>query len=244
MKILNDLAHNPFDETQRGPHKIDSLRLIRSLKIPVETIIDVGVLSQTYELITCFNDKTHILFEPVLEFQDNIQNIYNKQNIKYKLFNIAISDFDGYSYLNTHSVREGESITHSSIDTKPLNKNSRQIKTARLDSLIPTISCEQPYLLKIDVDGVDLKVLDGASKILDYCNVIVIEANISNILERMSCVINKGFSLFDIVDFCYYDNALRQADLIFVNNKTKNDLNLDFYKQKFDINKWKPYKCK
>jgi len=237
------LDYNPFKQKDRMPNKIDSFNLIRYLKIPIETIIDVGVLSQTHELTTCFYDKTHILFEPVPEFQDNINSVYTKKGIKYKLFNMAVSDFDGDSYLETRSIREGRPITHSRIVEKQSNK-SLIVKTARLDTIMPTLSCEKPYLLKIDVDGIDLKVLEGASKILDFCNIIVIEANISNIAERMNCVISKGFSLFDIVDFCYYDNILRQVDLIFLNTKTKNDLNLDFYKQNFDIKKWRAYKLK
>lgn len=240
MSDQNLTYNHPFKQKNRAPNKIDSFNLIRFLKIPIETIIDVGVLSQTHELTNCFYDKTHILFEPVPDFQDNINSIYTKKNIKYKLFNMAVSDFDGESYLETQSIREDTSITHSRIVEKPSNKSSI-VKTTRLDSIIPTLSCEQPYLLKIDVDGVDLKVLNGASKILDFCNIIVIEANISNILERMNCVVNNGFSLFDIVDICYYDNMLRQVDLIFINTKTKNELNLDFYKQNFDINKWKHY---
>ena len=236
-----NLAYNPFKQKNRGPNKTDSFNLIRFLKIPIETIIDVGVLSQTHELTNCFYDKTHILFEPVLQFQNTINDIYTKKNINYKLFNMAVSDFDGESYLETQSIREDTSITHSRIVEKPSNKSLITVKTTRLDTIIPTLSCEQPYLLKIDVDGIDLKVLDGASKILDFCNIIVIEANISNISERMSCIVNKGFSLFDIVDICYYDNMLRQVDLIFINNKTKNELNLDFYKKNFEINKWKQY---
>lgn len=235
-----ELDYNPFKQKDRMPNKIDSFNLIRYLKIPIETIIDVGVLSQTHELVTCFYDKDHILFEPVLEFQDNINSIYTKKGIKYKLFNIAVSNFDGDSYLEKYSVRENQAITHSRIVEKQSDK-SLIVKTARLDTIIPTLSCEKPYLLKIDVDGIDLKVLEGASKILDFCNIIVIEATVSSIAERMSCVINKGFSLFDIVDFCYYDNMLRQVDLIFLNNKIKNDLNLDFYKQNFDIKKWRQY---
>lgn len=235
-----NLAYNPFKQKSRGPNKIDSFTLIRHLKIPIETIIDVGVLSQTHELITCFYDKDHILFEPVPEFQDDINSIYTKKGITYKLFNIVISDFDGDSYLETHSVKEGQQITHSRIVEKQSDK-SLIVKTAKLDTVIPTLSCKKPYLLKIDVDGIELNILEGASKILDFCNIIVLEANISNITERINCVVDKGFSLFDIVDICYYDNMLRQVDLVFINTKIKNELNLDFYKQNFDINKWKYY---
>jgi len=227
------------NKMHRKPTKLDSFYLIRSLNIPTETIIDVGVQYETPELRLVFSDKKQILFEPVLEFHQSINKKY--ADIEYQLFGTAISDFDGESYIKKNTVIPSQAISHSRLVDSSDNQKLSKVPTARLDTIIPSISCKSPYLLKIDVDGIELKILNGALKTLDLCNVIVIEANIKTVLERMQFIIDKGFSLFDIVDFCYYDDRLRQFDLIFLNNKIIDELSLDFYKQKFDINKWIQY---
>lgn len=223
----------------RKPTKLDSFYLIRSLNIPTETIIDVGVQYETPELRLVFSDKKQILFEPVLEFHQSINKKY--ADIEYQLFGTAISDFDGECYIKKTTVSPNCAITHAKIVEQDEQKLEK-VQTTKLDTIMSTLSCKKPYLLKIDVDGIELKILNGALKTLDFCSIIVIEANVSNILERMEFVINKGFSLFDIVDFCYYDDRLRQVDLIFLNNSIVDELNLNFYKnQNFDINKWIQY---
>ncbi len=85
-----------------------------------------------------------------------------------------------------------------------------------LDELLADVQIAEPCLLKIDVDGPELDVLAGASHTLAKCSVVIVEAPLEHIAARATYLADRGFSMFDIVDFSYYEDQLWQADLIFV----------------------------
>lgn len=112
----------------------------------------------------------------------------------------------------------------------------------KLDTLLREYLLPRPYLLKIDVDGAELQILEGSQESLPRINVVVIEAGMRNFYERASFLVNHGFELFDIVDPCYYDDLLRQFDMIFANARMIQERGLDMQKQPFGIKLWKSYK--
>jgi FkbM family methyltransferase len=226
--------------TSRHPIKKHCFEKIKELGIPINTILDVGVLTGTPELMQAFPDKPHLLFEPIDNWYPAIGNAYTSKKIDFQLFEMAVSNRDGTINLETATVRKELTVTHARI-TNSNNNNTRTVPTRRLDTLLPELSYQSPYLLKIDVDGAEIDILEGAQGILELCNVIVIEANIKNLPLRLNAVSQAGFTLFDIVDICYYEDRLRQVDLVLTNNAMMDSLRLDMYKMPFDINKWKGY---
>jgi FkbM family methyltransferase len=225
----------------RRPLKTESLFRIRELDVPVESIIDIGILTGTDELMTTFKDKMHFLVEPIVEWNEVIRASYAKLDIKYELVNVALSDTNGFINMELTSVMPGTPITHAHVTERPVAANVRKVPVRTLDSLLQEYTLPNPYLLKIDVDGIEMKIMKGAETTLGLANVVVIEANIKNFVERALFLQQNGFDLFDIVDPCYYDNRLRQFDLIFLNSKMVQDRNLDMYEQSFDISKWIAY---
>jgi FkbM family methyltransferase len=202
----------------RHPSKPDSLGKIRTLGMPIGTVLDVGVLTGTPELIWTFPDIPHLLFEPVTEWNDRIANRYRE--IKHEIINVAVSDKDGTATLELTSVNPIYKITHTQVveQARP-DRESRQVPMATLDTLLRDRHAEGPYLLKIDVDGHELPVLAGACETLEKTSVVVIEAHISSLMERAKALEAAGFELFDIVDLAYYDDRLWQVDLVFLNKR-------------------------
>ena len=91
-----------------------------------------------------------------------------------------------------------------------------------LDGEISDLTYNKPYLLKIDVDGAEFEVLDGAINTLPFCSCVVIECTVGTGLTTMMQLLNffnlHNFSLWDITDMSYYKDQLWQVDLILVNN--------------------------
>jgi FkbM family methyltransferase len=203
------------DAAQRRPTKLSALQMIVELGIPVGTVIDVGVLSQTSELIRCFPDKKHALFEPVPDHEQAIRQAY--KDLDYDLHQCAVSNQDGTSFLRL--IRnDRQAISHSQLaDTE--GEDCISVEQHKLDTIIPAHSYAAPFLLKIDVDGKDIEVLKGGREILPQCSCVVVEATAPRIGPTLSLLSQQGFFLWDIVDLCYSHGTLWQVDLVFLPKK-------------------------
>ncbi|MEM9234137.1 MAG: FkbM family methyltransferase, partial [Pseudomonadota bacterium] len=168
----------------RGPGKADAFTILRDKGVPVSSVIDVGVLDGTPELMEAYPEVPHLLIEPLEDVQDKIYKRYTDAGITYDLVQAAASDTPGEIILHTKSA--GASITHARLDA-PGNGTSTAARTARalpLDDILSERGLPAPSLLKIDVDGAELAVLRGAQKVLTRCSVVCIEASVATIFER------------------------------------------------------------
>ncbi len=199
----------------RGPIKTQALRLLRERGVPVAAVLDVGVLTQTPELRTAYPDVPHILFEPVAEFAETIHANY--AGMDYRLVSAAVSDAEGETTLQTRTILASMTISHSSIvEGAADTPDKRTVPMITLDGYLAREPAPGPYLLKIDVDGFELAVLRGAEQTLRQSSIVIIEAPLHELAERIAAVQRHGFRLFDLVEPCYYDGAFWQCDAVLV----------------------------
>jgi FkbM family methyltransferase len=199
----------------RQSKKNTLLTLKRANFSPV-TVFDVGAQVGTPELFNVFPEAHHIMIEPVSECLESLIEI--QKNLKSAtILNCAVSNINGTTSLSMTPSRQ-----YSSIEEK-MGDEIRQIEVRTIDSICEELNITGPTLLKIDVDGVEIKALQGSKSLLrsDDC-VVVIEASIGddnprfgNIVEYMN---SYGYHVFDIVDNLYRqtDWHLWQVDLVFV----------------------------
>lgn len=199
----------------RGPIKRQTLGVLRRRGVPVQTVLDVGVLSGTPELVAAYPDRLHLLFEPVAEFAPEIERLY--QNVRHRLIAAAVSDSSGMVPLRTMSVIPGMPISHSYM-INSLEGSTQLVPMVSLDDYLRDNPAEPPYFLKVDIDGHEMKVLRGATETLKQTSVVMIEAPVGALIERVGYVAEAGFRLFDLTEPCYYDNSLWQCDAVLVRN--------------------------
>ena len=228
------------DELRRLPTKDSSLKQLIKMGVPVGTVLDVGVLTCTGELMTRYRNKFQILMEPIKEWNSTIHKNYTSFGVKYELLNVAVSDSDGEVAMDVKTVRDTQKITHAKM-TNGASAEKRMVPMRKIDTIVADRKLEKPFLLKIDIDGAELQVLAGAKKTLSDCSVVIVETGIANMLERIQAVQKAGFQIFDIVDICYYNGRFVQADIVFLSHQTIKDYNLSVYKDGFNINDWVPY---
>ncbi|CAN5333770.1 N/A [soil metagenome] len=201
----------------RSPIKRQALELLRARNVRIETVLDVGVERGTPELIEAFPDQMHILFEPVAEFAPFIERAY--KDVAYRLLEVAVSDHSGTGVLQIDKIT-GNDVTHSAlVETANKEANQRQIQTTTLDDAVALMDLAKPYLLKIDIDGQELRALAGASNVLSDCAIVIIEVPVYELSARLRALEAVGFRLFDMVEPCYYDGSFWQADAIFIRNE-------------------------
>lgn len=201
----------------RSPDKHQSLRVLRDRGVPVETIIDVGVLYGTPELIETYPDKLHVLFEPVAEFNRAIEARY--ASIPHVLENLAVSDADGETRLELRSIIPGMDISHSNIARSDAVEDGRRYRTVpmtTLDSYFAARPQPGPFFFKLDVDGFEMPILQGARETLRNSSVVMVETPKHQFVERIRFVEAAGFELYDLAEPCYYDSSFWQCDAIFL----------------------------
>jgi FkbM family methyltransferase len=199
----------------RGPIKNQALQVLRNRGIRIGTVLDVGVLTGTPELIAHFPQTLHLLFEPVVEFNPQIEQAYRR--IPHEIVNVAVSDSTGETLLEMYHMIDvpGHGFSHSNVTSEPTaGRTHRTVPRTTLDDFLSDRDLAGPYLLKIDIDGHELAAIAGASETLKKCAVVIVEATIHELPERISAIAAHGFTLFDLAEPCYYDNALWQCDVI------------------------------
>ena len=197
----------------KGVHNWQERLTFLESKINVETIIDVGVQECTPYLMKTFPDKKHVLFEMIVEWEQIIRKNYKDFN--YDLYKVGLSDIT----VETWMVPKPE-LLQSSEKSKHLNfrKFRRKIDYCRLDDIITNE--QEPYLIKIDVDGDELKVLTGALGTLLKASVVIVEGRLHgpiNMLSIMNFMSGLHFKLWDMFNLMYHDEGqLEQCELVFL----------------------------
>lgn len=195
--------------------KQGALNNLRAKGFRPSLVIDVGAQVGTPELFNTFPDAHHVLVEPVVECLPALKDIV-AQLKSAEIVNVAISNFVGSTRLSITPSRQ-----YSSID-QVLGEESREIGVTTVDALLAGRHIEGPVLLKIDVDGIEVKALQGARATLQRDCVVVVEASLGDEAPRFNrvveCMSGYGFDVHDVVDALYRkgDWHMWQVDLVFV----------------------------
>jgi FkbM family methyltransferase len=115
-----------------------------------------------------------------------------------------------------------ETGSGSSVLLKSQTKNTRPMRT--LDHLIDEGFCQPPELLKLDVQGYEIEVLEGFTKHFSACKVIQCELSLLPLVEgaplldeAIAYLNHRGFIMFDMDELIRSpsDGAVWQIDAIF-----------------------------
>ena len=98
-----------------------------------------------------------------------------------------------------------------------------ELRTTRLDSIACIQGMHNVDLIKIDVQGAELAVLDGASETLQKTSMVVLEipflaynTNAPLFADVIAYMAARGFRPIDIADLNYCRGVCIQADVLFV----------------------------
>lgn len=210
-----------------------SLQLWRSLEyFNIDTVLDIGANVGQFacDLRTAGYYGNIVSFEPL----PDAHQMLVKASTADALWDVhelgAIGDFDGELNINISDNSVSSSILpmlklHSDAEKSSFYVDKVKVPISRLDSIAkPYINNSQSYFIKIDTQGYEWKVLDGAKEVLSNAQGVLCELSLvplyegqhlwMEIIERME---NEGFVLWSFVSGFTdpRDGKTLQVDAIF-----------------------------
>jgi FkbM family methyltransferase len=210
-------------EAANRPTFRGALRQMHRLGLAPKTVIDVGVAFETRELYEEFRDSEILLIEPLAEFEPFLKKICAEFKAQYVL--AAAGEASGLITLNVHKEQLDCSSMFREAEGSEVDGEPREVRMVTLDEICGQRGLAGPYLLKVDVQGAELRVLAGAKKILRDCDVVILEVTLFGTMiggpqfaDVVSYMQEQGFVVYDMWGMLHrpLDGALAQVDLAFV----------------------------
>lgn len=234
QKILNkngvQIKRYPDNDIKRRMKLID--------KYNIDTLFDIGANEGQYAcLMREYGYKKKIIsFEPLKSAFEELKKISSKKN-NWLVYNYALGNENTNSTINVAGNSYSSSILNmlpSHLKSAPESKYIAQeeIEIKKLDSIFNSFcSKEDKIMMKIDTQGYEKNVLDGAIESLNNIKIIQLEMSIIPLYENemlfndmISYLYQKGFQLFSLENgYCHSTTGqLLQVDGIFEQKKFAN----------------------
>ena len=163
-----------------------------------DKFLDIGANIGIYSLYAAKKDLQVYAFEPqALNFAELYTNIYlNDLQHKITGYGIALTDVNSIEHLSLLSMVPGQS--HNNYDISKHNQIKQGCAGYRLDHLVEQGVIPQPHHVKIDVDGIESKVIAGGIDTISKCKSILVEAENIDILKPIQDI---GFKIDNTLTF-------------------------------------------
>jgi FkbM family methyltransferase len=202
--------HIVFDENANSKKKL--IEYLATLKI--NTLIVVGASHGNFiELVRSVHPSCDIIaFEPLpIAYKVLVNKFQNDYSVK--LYNLAIGNKIGEILFFENEYTFSSSVLKlgvKHIEEFPYAKSvsNRLVHIDCLDNLVLDDQIKKPILLKIDVQGLEKEVIEGAVKMLSLVDYVLIEVSFEELYEGQSLFeeVNHKLNNFGL----YYNGSFGQ----------------------------------
>lgn len=169
----------------------------------VRTIIDIGVLNGTPALYQAFPDAHLILVEALPMYEETCRQLLADRSGG-EVHMCAVGAVDGSTRIRYYPDRPATSSLLETDKENDLALVEINVPLRRLDSLLAGRVLAGDVLLKIDVEGMELKVLEGAVGLLPQVKYIIAETSVRRrhkdsyrFANLVGFLAGQGFDLYD-----------------------------------------------
>jgi len=218
--------HRPgYDVGRRRACLRGSLQTASTIGFTPATIIDVGAARGLWslEVASIWPDASYFMIDALAENSSSLCATANSlANATWRI--AAVGATDGMVTFNVHQDLDGSTLYEER--ERNLVGESRQLLMTTVDSLVRREGLRPPFLLKADVQGAELDVIQGARSTLADVEMVILEVLLFDFFQgrapqfarTVAEMSARGFVAWDIFGLGYrpYDGALSQADVVFV----------------------------
>lgn len=231
LKFTKLFANNT---TRRGLYfniaaSIELEDLIKDLDLDI--VIDIGSNKGQFVLILnkYFENIKILSFEPIHELLEKQKKFFKNTKNNIKFFNTAVGALNSKIDLNITRSKDSSSILEfEKIDNLGRNFDiveKREINVITLEDVLNNTDLNGSILLKLDVQGYELKVLEGAEKLLPKIKYIITEVAENQIYKEqvtknilLRYLKEKNFEILKSAnEYRLKNTSYKQKDVLLVN---------------------------
>lgn len=170
-------------------------------------ILDVGANHGTWTraILPYFPEAKYSLVEPQHWLKESFQDLLDNYH-KINFYPVGVGKKEGH--FNFTLVDRDDSCSFRYTEKEAHENGFKQIEipVITIDQLIAENNLPIPEIVKIDAEGLDIEVLEGASSLFGKTQIFMVEAGIMNTAfsndahSVISYMDDKGYRLFDITD--------------------------------------------
>lgn len=200
----------------------------KKLKFTPDIIIDIGAANGTWAKTAryLFPKAKLFIFEPIPDSFKNIEGVFNNDENSF-LFNFALDNKNRMTDFHLNDFSYSSSILEMTEKQKsdfPFTKSEKiiEIESKRLDSF-SDLGLSGNVFVKIDVQGLELRVLEGFGELIEKIDVILMEVNFEkyylgqpNYSEIFSFMYKNNFEKFiQLNKYSLSEGDIRYCDILF-----------------------------
>jgi len=189
----------------------------RGYRPPV--VYDIGAADGKWTTLALeiWSDATVVCFEPLSERLPALRVLQDGHPGKVVLQPFGVGDVDADLAMGVTDSLYDSSFAYD-------GSSARKLPVRRLDSLVAWAGLPLPSFVKIDVQGFERRVLDGAGRVLPSADLVLMECQFIPFCPEMRTLdatvadmAQRGFIPYEFVDFLRrpLDGAMGQCDILF-----------------------------
>jgi FkbM family methyltransferase len=194
------------DTYQKNNLLLSLIELLKTNNFKPKLIIDIGANHGTWSRLwkKYYPQSKFILVEPQSWLQPSFQDMLDENTI---YLPIGAGRENGSFTFTINSDRD-DSSTFSLSNEEALKRGFKQIEipVKTINAIVEEHGNLIPDIVKIDAEGIDIDVLDGASHLFGKTELFLVEASINStytqtdIITVINYMDKAGYRVFDITD--------------------------------------------
>lgn len=230
----------PVSQAEYGKNKLleNFFSILKQVNFDPVHIVDIGANHGTWtrETLKYFPDAYYTLLEPQAQMQASIKDIITV-NPRVKFFGVGAGKTAG-SFKFTIADRDDScSFSYSEEEASKLGFQQIDIPVVTLNDFLADKDLPQPGIIKIDAEGLDLDVLEGANKFFGKTEIFMVEASVAvksfenSVLKMITFMDKQGYRFFDVTDLnrTVKHGALWLMEIVFVKKGGLIDTSINSY---------------
>lgn len=195
-------------------------------------ILDIGANHGTWtrEVLKYYPDSKYTLVEPQEWLKESFSDLL--KNDKIQFLPIGAGKENGYFNFTLVDRDDSCSFGYTEVQAKDSGFKQVNVEVKTINQIVQESSFPKPDLIKIDAEGLDLEVIQGASDLFGITEVFLIEAAVNcksfdnSVMKVIVYMESIGYKLFDITDLNrpFEKKVLWLMELVFVKKAGKIDL--------------------